>query len=129
VYSANDVQAVKRMRELCEGGMSASEAAQMINPPRPSTTTSADVNSLGGAISFMEQVVVERMSAVTDRALRCVGCAQAKLEGSARPGAPLKVGIALQHVDPERVVVHATLSEDRAEQTRLAYAEFTLGRA
>ncbi|HEX5661471.1 MAG TPA: MerR family transcriptional regulator [Polyangiales bacterium] len=128
VYSKQDVDAVKRMRELCDSGMSASEAAQVIAQPQAAVPSSAHIDSLGAALSFMETVVVERISTVVDRRLRCVGCAQAKLEGSHRAGAPLKVTIALQHVDPERVVVQAVLCEDRAEELRIASAEFTLGR-
>ncbi len=131
VYSKQDVDAVKRMRELCEGGMSASEAAQMIAQPAaaPEPSMNTHIDSLGAALSFMESVVVERISTVTDRKLRCIGCAQAKLEGTHRLGAPLKVGIALQHVDPERVLVQAILCEDHSEEVRIASAEFTLGRA
>ncbi|MET0283461.1 MAG: MerR family transcriptional regulator [Polyangiales bacterium] len=129
VYSKQDVDAVKRMRELCESGMSASEAAQVIAQPQSAVPTSVHIDSLGAALSFMESVVVDRISTVTDRKLRCVGCAQAKLEGSHRAGAPLKVSLSLQHVDPERVMVQAVLSEDRADEPRIASAEFTLGRA
>jgi DNA-binding transcriptional MerR regulator len=130
VYSKQDVDAVKRMRQLCESGMSASEAAQVIAQPRePEARISVHIDSLGAALSFMEKAVVERISTVTDRKLRCVGCAQAKLEGVHRAGAPLKVGIALQHVDPERVLVQAVLCEDQPEELRIASAEFTLGRA
>ncbi|HEY6876521.1 MAG TPA: MerR family transcriptional regulator [Polyangiales bacterium] len=130
VYSAEDVEAVKRMRELCESGMSASEAAQVIaQPGRREAARHAQITSLSTALSFMEEVVVARMSTVTDRALRCVGCAQAKLENVPEPGVPLKVTLALQHVDPERVVVQVVLCEDRQGEARVASAELTLGRA
>jgi DNA-binding transcriptional MerR regulator len=128
VYSRQDVDAVKRMRELCDSGMSASEAAQVIAQPQIAPV-SVRIDSLGAALSYMENVVVERISTVTDRKLRCVGCTQAKLEGEQRPGAALKVTLALQHVDPERVVVQAVLCEDRTDEPRIASAEFTLGRA
>lgn len=134
---------MKRMRELCERGMSAAEAAAAIASPEPErqepslldmTVREAaprlPLDTLGGALTYMEEVVVSRLSAVTDRALRCVSCAHARLEGSSRQGAPLAVAIELQHVDPERVVVRALLHVDRGDSTRIpiASAEFTLGR-
>jgi DNA-binding transcriptional MerR regulator len=145
VYSTTDVETVKRMRELCDRGMSAAEAAAVIantnvEPERKEPSLmemtvrdvppSTALDTLGGALAYMEEVVVSRLSTVTDRALRCVSCAHARLEGTSRQGAPVAVAIALQHVDPERVVVRALLHEDRAESERatIASAEFTLGR-
>lgn len=134
IYSVDDVRKVQRMRELCAGGMSPSQAAVAVaddaeQAPHPSVEGVGELRlsealgqhhvgrsgvvSLAGVLSLMERAAIMLCSARPGGADVPVGCSAVRIECSARQGDTVTTTARFASADDQTVMVEVQLMVSR----------------
>lgn len=132
VYSVNDVEKVRRMRELCAGGMSPSEAALAVAQRKPRADAADELRltqtisavllgrahalSLSGVLALIEHAAVTLASGRIGRPVTPVACGAIDLECEVIEGDQVITTAWLEATTRERVTVEVHLAVARKAQ-------------
>jgi DNA-binding transcriptional MerR regulator len=138
IYSTDDVKKVQRMRELCAGGMSPSEAAHAVaagvQAERPRVVDNAGevrlsevlgpqhldrsgAVSLHGVLTLMERAATVLCSGSLRRAAMLIGCGPLRMERSAHLGDTVTTTARFSSASDRSVVIDVELSVEHGDST------------
>lgn len=148
IYSVNDVKKVQRMRELCAGGMSPSQAALAVaddaQPREPSVDGVGELRlsevlgpqhvgrsgavSLAGVLSLMERAATMLCSARPGQAEVPVGAGPVRLQCAAQLGDTVTTTARFEAADEHTVMIEVQVMVGRegSAQQRLATGHIEL---
>jgi DNA-binding transcriptional MerR regulator len=129
VYSVSDVQKVRRMRELCDGGMPPSEAALAVAQRRPRPESADELRltqkigraqlgrahalSPSGVLALVEHAALTLAAARLGKPVTPIACGPLQLECEVLEGDDVIVMAWLESAAAERVTVEVNLAVAR----------------